>query len=51
MDKVVSEVEKLQAEVLAKIEILLQEAEASPEWKAEQALRCLRKELRESWGW
>lgn len=46
-----SDVEKLQADVLAKIEILIHEAEEYPEWRANQALRCLRKELTESWDW
>ena len=46
-----SESEKLQTDVMAKIEMLLHEAEECPEWRAKQALRCLRLELRESWGW
>lgn len=46
-----SDAEKLQADVLAKIEILIHEAEECPEWRAKQALRCLRKELMESWDW
>lgn len=46
-----SDAEKLQADVLAKIELLIHEAEECPEWRAKQALRCLRKELMESWDW
>ena len=46
-----SDAEKLQADVFAKIEMLIHEAEECPEWKAEQALRFLRKELMESWDW
>lgn len=45
-----SDDEKLQADVLAKIETLIHEAEECPEWKAQQALRCLRKELMEKLG-
>ena len=40
-----SDSEKLQADVLAKIEMLIHEAEECPEWSAKQALRFLRKEL------
>ena len=46
-----SDAEKLQVDVLAKIDMLIHEAEECPEWGAKQALRCLRKELMESWDW
>lgn len=46
-----SDAEKLQVDVLAKIDMLIHEAEERPEWRAKQALRCLRKELMESWDW
>lgn len=42
-----SEKDKALAMVLAKIEILIHEAEDAPEWKATSALRCLKREIEE----